>query len=98
MKPWRCSHCDTWNAAKAKRCDTCGMRRERVLVAADPETAARLAGLCASIPGLAGVFADLARAIRAYAAENQVDLDSISPEMICTPTGKVIFDLKGERS
>jgi hypothetical protein len=93
MKPWPCRNCHEWNVAEAKRCATCGVRREHVVVATDAEGAARLAGLCAAVPGIAGVFADLARAIRSYATENQVDLETIQPEMICTPTGKVIFEL-----
>jgi hypothetical protein len=96
VKPWRCRNCHEWNAAEAKRCSTCRARRERVVVAEDPETAARLTRLCVAIPGLAGVFADLARAMRSYAAENEIAIDSIQPEMICTPSGKVIFELGGE--
>jgi len=93
MKPWKCRSCSEWNAPAAKRCAECGARRERVSWLDDPVRAARQAAVCAAVPGLAGVFAELARAMRSYAAFNHLDVAGFDPESIVTPTGKVIVEL-----
>lgn len=94
MKPWKCRDCAEWNAAQAKRCTTCGTRREYVGIGQNPEAAARAAAVCESVPGLAGVFAEIARAMRSYAAHNELEVAHLDPETIVTPTGKVIVDLR----
>jgi hypothetical protein len=93
VKPWKCRNCSEWNVHVTKRCAECGTRRERVTYLDDPERAARQAAVCAAVPGLAGVFAELARAMRSYASFNHLDVASFDPESIVTPTGKVIVEL-----
>lgn len=94
MKPWKCRECHEWNAGQVKRCSTCHARREYVGIGMDPETAARAAAVCEAVPGLAGVFAEIARAMRSYAAQNERDVATLEPDTIVTPTGKVIVDLR----
>ncbi|MGD0052325.1 MAG: hypothetical protein ABSD03_11000 [Vulcanimicrobiaceae bacterium] len=95
MKPWRCRECSEWNTGWRTRCETCGTRRERVDVAEDPQKAARRAAIAAQVPGLAGVLADLARAMRAYAAENELALELLNPEAIVSPGGRIVVELMG---
>ncbi len=93
MKPWKCRNCSEWNTKLKGRCETCAANRERVEMRSRPELAAQQARVCAAVPGLAAVFAEIARGLRTYAAVHGIDVITIDPHTIVTPGGRVIVEI-----